>query len=51
MAAAGASRWVLQIYRDTGCVNGLEPVGPDYPSAETLAQLQARAPGFCVRRH
>jgi len=51
MAAAGARRWVLQIYRDTGCVNSLEPVGPDYPSAATLAQLQARAPGFSIRRH
>ena len=51
MTAAGAHRWVLQIYRDTGCAHSLEPVGPDYPSAATLAQLQARAPGFSVRRH
>jgi len=51
MTAARASRWVLQIYRETGCTNGLEPVGAEYPSAETLARLQARAPGFCIRRH
>jgi len=51
MTAAGAKRWVLQIYRDTGCASGLPPVDADYPSSTILAQLQTRAPGFCVRRH
>ncbi len=51
LADAGVRRWALQIYRATGSLSGLAPVGDDYPSIETLARLRSRIPGLTVRRH
>ncbi|MDE2146496.1 MAG: anaerobic ribonucleoside-triphosphate reductase activating protein [Burkholderiales bacterium] len=50
LAAAGVEHWVLQIARTQGVRQPLPAVGAGYPSAATLAMLQARLPGLTVRR-
>lgn len=50
LAAAGATNFALQIYRESGPGASLGPVGPGYPRAETLSHLDGLFETFTLRR-
>jgi pyruvate-formate lyase-activating enzyme len=51
LAAAGATTFALQIYRDDGRnAKTLEPVGAGYPRVETLQRLSDLFSKFTLRR-
>jgi anaerobic ribonucleoside-triphosphate reductase activating protein len=50
LAAAGVSRWVVQIARETGTHAGLPPVAADYPAPAVLGHLQRQFTGWALRR-
>jgi pyruvate formate lyase activating enzyme len=50
LAAAGVTRWALQVFRAQGVAGTLPAVGADYPSPATLQRLRERLPTMTVRR-